>query len=1031
MFHTSFIIALVGLVVALATSSASVRDEVRKFPEGFLFGVATASYQVEGAWDEDGKAESIWDHLTHTTPCAVKDCSNADIADDSYHQIERDVEMMRELGVDFYRISMSWPRILPNSFSNDINEAGVKYYDNLFNEMLKYNIEPMVSLYHWDLPQKLQDVGGWANPNIVDWFGDYARTSFELFGDRVKSWITINEPQIVCMNGYGGVSKAPLLNQSGTADYLCTKNILMAHARAYHIYNEEFRASQGGEIAITLNARWYYPDSEEHAAVADEANEFHWGLFAHPIFSDVGDYPAIVKENIAEKSAAQGYPRSRLPELTPEEITYLKGSSDFFGLNHYSSYIVYRNESTKDYYPSPSYWDDKNVIIYQKDEWRIGESDFTMAVPRGFYSLLTSIREKYNNPLVLITENGFATYGGLEDNDRVTYLKQYLDAMLDAIEEGSNIGAYTAWSLMDNFEWLEGYTERFGLYEVDYEDPARTRTPRKSAFVYKQILRTRELDPHYEPPQGQLMTIDDGHYFTSTSKLFHTMLHKTYIVVVFCVALSSRKSTGNTNRDEVRKFPEGFMFGTATASYQVEGAWDEDGKSENIWDHLTHTDPCAIKDCSNGDIADDSYHQVERDVQMLRELGVDFYRFSLSWTRIMPTSFPDQINPAGVSYYNRLIDEMLKYNIQPMITLYHWDLPQKLQEMGGWTNPYIVDWFADYARTAFSLFGDRVKIWNTMNEPNAICYLSYGTSSMAPRLNIPGVAEYICAKNLLLAHAKAYHIYNNEFKPINGGEIGIVFDVLWYEPATENDTEAAMDLQYFTWQQYAHPIFSETGDYPARMKEKIAAKSTAQGFLRSRQPQFTPEEIDYVRGTSDFFGLNHYSTAYVYRNESVYGYHDSPSFYDDVEVIRYQTDEYVLGDSTFTKVVPWGFYRLLMKIRDVYNNPKVYITENGFATLGGLDDDARIAYYRLYLDAMLDAIEEGCDIRAYTAWSLMDNFEWMQGYVERFGLYEVDYEDPVRTRTPRKSAFVYKQMLRTRELDPHYEPPSLVPVTTD
>lgn len=181
----------------------------------------------------------------------------------------------------------------------------------------------------------------------------------------------------------------------------------------------------------------------------------------------------------------------------------------------------------------------------------------------------------------------------------------------------------------------------------------------------------------------------------------------------------------------------------------------------------------------------------------MREVGIDFYRFSLSWPRILPTSFPDQINEKGVEYYNNFIDEMLKYNIEPMITLYHWDLPQKLQELGGWTNPHIIDWFADYARTAFTLFGDRVKYWTTMNEPYQICYQGYGDVTKAPMVNIKGVGEYLCAKNLLLAHAKAYHIYNEEFRPKYGGIIFIAFSAQWYEPESENEIVAAHDANQF------------------------------------------------------------------------------------------------------------------------------------------------------------------------------------------------------------------------------------------
>nr|AEW46881.1 seminal fluid protein CSSFP031 [Chilo suppressalis] len=506
------------------------------------------------------------------------------------------------------------------------------------------------------------------------------------------------------------------------------------------------------------------------------------------------------------------------------------------------------------------------------------------------------------------------------------------------------------------------------------------------------------------------------------------MLYKFNIVLLLLVSLflcSTNAKIIDGAKHSIRQFPKGFLFGTATASYQVEGAWDSDGKAENIWDYLTHNDPCRIKDCSNGDIANDSYNKYKRDVEMMRELGLDFYRFSLSWSRILPTSFPDKINEAGVQYYNNLIDELLKYNIEPIVTLYHWDLPQKLQELGGWTNPHIVDWYVDYARIIFENFGDRVKYWITMNEPREICYQGYGDTTMAPALNIKGIGEYLCAKNLLVAHAKVYRIYEEEFKPKYGGLIGITLSGSWTEPESEKYAEAADDVIQFEIGIYAHPIFSEAGDFPPIMKEKVAKKSATQGFYRSRLPEFTKEEIEMIRGSSDFFGLNHYSSNVAYKNESI-NFFDEPSSNDDLGVASYKSPDWSSSASSWLKSVPWGFYKLLKYITNNYNDPNIIITENGFSTYGGLEDDDRITYFRDYLDAMLDAIEDGCNVTAYTAWSLMDNFEWMQGYVERFGLYEVDYSSPDLTRTPRKSAFVYKNIISTRSLNHHYEPDTTV-----
>ncbi|XP_050670537.1 myrosinase 1-like isoform X1 [Leptidea sinapis] len=499
--------------IAFASCKETPRQEVRRLPDGLLLGTATAAYQVEGAWNEDGKTENIYDYLTHTNTCYATDCGNGDVAANSYHMYKRDVEMMRELGIDFYRFSLSWNRLLPTSFPDKINQAGVDYYNNLINEMLKYNIEPVVTLFHWDLPQKLQQLGGWTNPHVVDWFGDYVKVAFELFGDRVKYWITINEPHQVCYYGYGTEMLAPALNLTGEADYLCAKNLLLAHARAYHIYDQEFRPKQDGMIFITINTEWYEPasDSDDDVEAANDLIQFRWGQYAHPIYSKSGDFPDVMKKRIGELSEKQGFLRSRLPEMSQEEIDYVRGTSDLFGLNHYSTYFSYRNVSTEQYYSQilgPSFNSDSGALTYQLPEWRIGESPITMYVPWGFYNLLTYIRNEYDNIPVFITENGMATHGGLIDNDRVTYYRGYMSAMLDAIEEGSNIMGYTAWSLMDNFEWLRGYTERFGIYEIDFEDPARPRTPRKSAYVYKEIVRSRTIDMNYEPDMSIPMTID-------------------------------------------------------------------------------------------------------------------------------------------------------------------------------------------------------------------------------------------------------------------------------------------------------------------------------------------------------------------------------------------------------------------------------------------------------------------------------------------------------------------------------------------
>ncbi|XP_072935471.1 myrosinase 1-like isoform X2 [Epargyreus clarus] len=449
----------------------------------------------------DGKGLSIWDVATHMEPSPIIDASTGDVAADSYHLYKRDVEMMKELGLHFYRFSVSWTRILPNGFSNQINQAGLDYYNRLIDEMLKNNIMPFLTIYHWDLPHKLQQLGGWANPNIVDWFTNYAKVLFDNFGDRVKMWITINEPKQICYEGYGSTSKAPMLNYTGVAEYLCSKNVLLAHANVYKLYDEKYRETQNGSIGISISCTWMHPVSDsydDHQAALD-ARQFDWGQYAHPIFSKDGDYPKELKLNIGLKSAEQGYRKSRLPLLSTKEVALIHGSSDFFGVNTYTTKLAYRDPSVDGMYPIPSYMDDMSAILIKDDSWPQAQSTWLQEVPWGFYNLLIDIKRRYNNPKVYITENGWSTSGGLVDEDRVRYYRNYLNALLDAVENGCNIKGYTAWSLMDNFEWMRGYTERFGLYEVDFSSPQRTRTPRMSALVYKEIIRTNTLDPTYEP----------------------------------------------------------------------------------------------------------------------------------------------------------------------------------------------------------------------------------------------------------------------------------------------------------------------------------------------------------------------------------------------------------------------------------------------------------------------------------------------------------------------------------------------------
>ncbi|XP_044744461.1 myrosinase 1-like [Coccinella septempunctata] len=462
------------------------------FPENFQFGVATASYQIEGGWNEGGRSESIWDYNLHQNPNLTDDKSNGDIACDSYHKWKEDIEIVKNLGVDFYRLSISWSRILPSALKgSELSTEGVIYYNNIIDELIANNIVPYVTIFHWDTPQVLEFKGGWLNETVIEDYIYYARILFELYGDRVKHWITFNEPHQICEQGYATAEKAPFKTLQGTGDYLCYHHVAIAHGKIYRIYEEEYKPTQKGQVGITIDCVFGAPktDTEEDKQAAIDYMEFQYGWFAHPILS--GNYPPLMIEKIGELSRREGFPKSRLPEFTQDEIKIINGSFDFLGLNHYTTVLC----SYGGNYPVPSHRNDLGTIDSIDPSWKPSAADWLWEVPWGLRGLLVYIKDHYNNPPVLITENGWANRGRyIHDVDRINYMKGYLSEVLKAIyDDGCNVIGYTAWSLLDNFEWTYGYTMKFGLVYVDFESENRTRTPRDSYEIYKKIVATKSL----------------------------------------------------------------------------------------------------------------------------------------------------------------------------------------------------------------------------------------------------------------------------------------------------------------------------------------------------------------------------------------------------------------------------------------------------------------------------------------------------------------------------------------------------------
>ncbi|KAJ0171330.1 hypothetical protein K1T71_012880 [Dendrolimus kikuchii] len=482
------------LTITLVTSSWCVN---LTFPPSFKFGAATAAYQVEGAWNVSDKGEGIWDRLVHEKPWKIADGSNGDVACDSYHLWERDIEMAVEMGLQMYRLSISWPRLLPNGFANYISEDGKNYYNNLIDGLLKNNIEPVVTLYHFDLPQILQDLGGWANPYISDWFADYARVVFSLYADRVKTWITINEPLGVCDGGFADLAAPGVVSPVGV--YLCTKNIVVAHAKAWRIYDKEYKPLYHGQLSLSSLFFWFYPSTrtEEDEEAAELARQYMDGKFSHPIYTKEGGWPPSVEKIITQNSIKEGYSRSKLPPFSQEEIELVKGTYDYFALNYYTSRLVRRPRPGEKIGVWPFNGTDEMGLVFEAHPaWELAGAPWFSIVPEGVRDQISWIRQNYNNVSVLVTENGFgSTDHGLHDGKRSQFIKSHLEQLLLSIkEDGADIQGYIAWTLMQNYEWYSGYTFDFGLYHVDHNSSLRTRTPRDSAKYYASVIKARSLN---------------------------------------------------------------------------------------------------------------------------------------------------------------------------------------------------------------------------------------------------------------------------------------------------------------------------------------------------------------------------------------------------------------------------------------------------------------------------------------------------------------------------------------------------------
>lgn len=501
---------------------------------------------------------------------------------------------------------------------------------------------------------------------------------------------------------------------------------------------------------------------------------------------------------------------------------------------------------------------------------------------------------------------------------------------------------------MDGFEGPQGYNERFGLHYVNFDDPDRPRTPKTSAYFYSKVIERNGFPEGAKKPNMQI-------YENKMERSWLLGLPPSEVPSASKVVWEKFSPQTKFERQlyHYGTFSDEFHWGVSSSAYQIEGGWNADGKGPSVWDTFTQK-PGNIPNSANGNVACDSYNKIDEDLYMLKGLKMKNYKFSLSWSRIFPSGYKSSLNQKGVDYYNRLIDVLIENNISPMVTLYNWDLPQALQDIKGWDNPDMMNIFNEYCDFCYATFGDRVKFWITFNEPQTIAWLGYGLGQIPPNVKQPGDAPYRVAHNLLKAHAKAYHTYDEKYRATQKGLVSISLNAEWVEPQDVNvprEVLAADRALQFQLGWFAHPIF-KNGDYPDAMKWQVGNKSELQGLKESRLPSFTNEDKAYIQGTADVFCINTYTTKVIHHATIRL----SPESYQTDQDIR--KDDADGAEDTAVKdqkAVAWGLRRLLNWIKHEYADPEIYITENGVSTSTRItvDDTDRIFYLKTYIDEAL------------------------------------------------------------------------------
>ncbi|XP_053564431.1 klotho [Bombina bombina] len=846
------------------------------FPQDFMWSVGTAAYQVEGGWQQDGKAPSIWDTFSHKDKHGR---ATGDVASNSYNNLFLDTEALETLGVTNYRFSLSWSRLFPNGTESGPNEAGLAYYRRLLDRLKELSIEPIVTLYHWDLPQRLQDkYKGWLNESMVDIFKNYAEYCFRLFGDDVKYWITIDNPYLVAWHGYATGCLPPGIRGEKLFGYMSGHNLIKAHAAVWHLYNDQFRSAQGGQVSIALASHWIEPVTmtDRDIQQCHKSLDFVLGWFAKPIFID-GDYPQSMKSNLS----------FILPDFTEQEKRYIKGTADFFALS---------------FGPNLSF-----QMLDPDMKFRQNES-------LDLRKILYWINMEYNKPKIFIVENSWFVSGNteMEDAKYMFYLKKFVMETLKAIKKDHvNVIGYTAWSLVDGFEWLREYRIRRGLFYVNFMNPNRKRMPKSSAFFYQQLIKKNGFPPlpENQPLQGT--------------------------------------------------FPCNFAWGISAFSVQIDTTPSQfNDPSVYVWDMnktkgLTKVNGIKVPKRKTHCV---DFAIIRHQISVLRETQISHFYFSLRWSLILPQGNLTQVNTKILHYYQCFVSELSRVNITPVVALWqpsslHQGLPLKLAKNGGWENYATVLAFVEYSKLCFKELGNYVGMWITMNEP----YVRNLTQN--------------AGHNLLKAHALTWHTYDKEFRRSQRGKISIALQADWVEPATpfsQNDKETSKRTLEFDIGRLADPIFL-SGDYPQVMRDWLTQRNSLDLF-DFHVPSFTDEEKNMIRGTFDFFALSHYTTQLVQWEK------EDSARYDHYLGAQLITDSTWIHSQNRFPVVPWGLRKVLNWIQYKYGDVPIYILANGIDEgQNQVEDKLRVYYMENYINEALKAIIlDGVNLRGYFAYAFND-----------------------------------------------------------